>query len=114
MGILDSVLKVFVGDKSKKDISEIQPIIDEIKTFESNLAQLSLDELRAKSNEFRARIKEDQKSIQQQIDELEDQAETEGIMTTFGSGAGSLPAGGWDISGFASAAAGSAVRCPTS
>ena len=31
MGLLDSVLKVFVGDKSKKDISEIQPIVDACK-----------------------------------------------------------------------------------
>jgi preprotein translocase subunit SecA len=82
MGILDSVLKVFVGDKSKKDISDIQPIIDEIKKFESSIAQLSLDELRAKSDEFRSRIKEDQHSIQQQIDDLEQKAETEENINT--------------------------------
>ena len=31
MGILDNVLKLFVGDKSKKDISDIQPIVAQIK-----------------------------------------------------------------------------------
>jgi len=77
MGILDSVLKIFVGDKSKQDIGEIQPIIDKIKTFESAIAQLSLNELRAKSDEFRERIKEDQKEVQQQIDDLEKRSETE-------------------------------------
>ncbi len=82
MGILDSVLKVFVGDKSKKDISDIQPIIDEVKKFESDIAQLSLDGLRAKSDEFRSRIKEDQKLIQEQIDDLEKQAETEEDINT--------------------------------
>jgi preprotein translocase subunit SecA len=82
MGILDSVLKVFVGDKSKKDISDIQPIIDEIKKFESSMSQLSLDELRAKSDEFRLRIKEDQRSIQEEIDRLEEQAETEENINT--------------------------------
>ncbi len=77
MGILDSVLKIFVGDKSKQDIGEIQPIIDKIKTFESAIAQLTLNELRAKSEEFRERIKEDQKEVQQQIDDLEKKSETE-------------------------------------
>ena len=59
MGILDNILKVFVGDKSKKDISEIQPYVDKIKEHEAAMSNLSLDELRAKSDTFRAKIKED-------------------------------------------------------
>ena len=70
MGILNSVINIFVGDKSKKDIGEIQPIVDEIKKHEVPTAKLSLDELRAKSDEFRALIKEDQKEIHQQIEDL--------------------------------------------
>ena len=58
MGLLDNVLKIFVGDKSKQDIGEIQPLVDEIKKFESSIAALTLDELRAKSDTFRKRIKE--------------------------------------------------------
>jgi len=77
MGFLDSVLKVFVGDKSKKDLGEIQPFVDEIKKHEDAIAKLSLNELRAKSDEFRDKIKEDQKEIQLQIDDLEKRAETE-------------------------------------
>ena len=76
MGLLDNVLKVFVGDKSKKDIGEIQPLVNEIKKHEEAIAALSLDELRAKSDEFRQRIKADQKEIQEQIDALEQEAET--------------------------------------
>ncbi len=76
MGILDSVLKVFVGDKSKKDIGDIQPIVDQVKQHEAAIAKLSLDELRAKSDAFRRRIKEDQLAIQQQIESLEKEAET--------------------------------------
>ena len=75
MGLLDSVLKVFVGDKSKKDISEIQPIVDRIKEFQSEMSGLSLDELRARSNNFRERIKADQKEINDQIAELQKEAE---------------------------------------
>ncbi len=76
MGILDSVLKIFVGDKSKKDIGDIQPIVNKIKTFESAISSLSIDELRAKTVEFKNKIKEDQKAIQQQIDDLEKRSET--------------------------------------
>ncbi|PQB03857.1 preprotein translocase subunit SecA [Aureitalea marina] len=75
MGILDNVLKVFVGDKSKKDIGEIQPLVKEIKKFEAEMASLSLDELRAKSDKFRQQIKDDQKELQQQIDDLNNQAD---------------------------------------
>ena len=75
MGFLDSVLKVFVGDKSKKDIGELQPLVNEIKKHESALEKLSLDELRSKTYRFREIIKEDQKGVQSQIDELQKEAD---------------------------------------
>ncbi len=75
MGLLDSVLKVFVGDKSKKDISSLQPIVDQIIEHEVAISKLSLDELRAKSDSFRAKIKEDQKEINEQIEQLGKDAE---------------------------------------
>ena len=77
MGLLDNVLKVFVGDKSKKDIGEIQPIVNQIKKHEAEMANLSLDALRAKSDYFRKKIKDDQKEIQDQIDALLKDAEKE-------------------------------------
>lgn len=77
MGLLDSVLKVFVGDKSKKDIGEIQPLVNQIKKHEAEIAALSLDALRAKSDAFRKKIKDDQKEIQDQIDSLLSDAEKE-------------------------------------
>ncbi|MEM7087000.1 MAG: preprotein translocase subunit SecA [Bacteroidota bacterium] len=77
MGLLDNVLKVFVGDKSKKDIGDIQPFVDKIKTHEATIAGLSIDELRAKSDFFRNIIREDQKEVQDQIDALEAQTDAE-------------------------------------
>ena len=71
MGILDNVLKLFVGDKSKKDIGEIQPMVALIKNQEAEIASLTIDELRAKTVEFKNKIKADQKEIQDQIDALE-------------------------------------------
>ena len=75
MGFLDNVLKVFVGDKSKKDIGDIQPLVEEVKKFEGSLEKLSLDEIRSKSERFREIIKEDQRELQQQIDQLHEEAE---------------------------------------
>ena len=58
MSFINSILKVFVGDKSQKDVKGIQPIITKIKTFESALAALSNDELRAKTTFFKDKIKQ--------------------------------------------------------
>ena len=80
MGILDNVLKLFVGDKSKKDIGEIQPMVALIKNQEAEITSLTIDELRAKTVEFKNKIKADQKEIQNQIDALEQKShETEDI-----------------------------------
>lgn len=77
MGFLDSILKVFVGDKAKKDIGAIQPIVNEIKKHESALQQLSHDELRAKSDYFRQEIIDAKAAIQKQINELEAKSKQE-------------------------------------
>ncbi|WP_273274881.1 preprotein translocase subunit SecA [Maribacter polysiphoniae] len=73
MSFINSVLKAFVGDKSKKDVKELQPILKQIKSFESILEGLSIDELRAKTAEFKARIKADRKELDDKIAELTEQ-----------------------------------------
>ncbi|WP_100615139.1 preprotein translocase subunit SecA [Confluentibacter citreus] len=75
MSFLNSVLKVFVGDKSKQDVKAITPLVDKIKTFEKALEALSHDELRAKTAEFKAKIAEANKGINEQIAKLLDEAE---------------------------------------
>jgi preprotein translocase subunit SecA len=77
MAFLDNLLKVFVGDKSKQDISEIQPYVDKVKSFEDAMTKLSLDELRAKSEYFRKIIKDDQAALQSKIDKLKVDADAE-------------------------------------
>ena len=75
MTFLDKVLKVFVGDKSKQDVSSIKPIVEKIKTFEKALEALSHDELRAKTAEFKAIIAEARKPLQTKKDELLEKAQ---------------------------------------
>ena len=47
MSFVNDLLKVFVGDKTKKDLKSILPLVDKIKSHE-NFEQLSHDELRQK------------------------------------------------------------------
>ena len=54
MSFINSILNVFVGNKSEKDIKVIQPLVTKIKTFEAALAALSNDELRAKTDYFKS------------------------------------------------------------
>ncbi|WP_338357915.1 preprotein translocase subunit SecA [Yeosuana marina] len=75
MSFLNSVLKVFVGDKSKQDVKAIMPIVEQIKTFEKALEALSHDELRAKTLEFKATIAEANKPIDEKIESLLVEAE---------------------------------------
>ncbi len=80
MGILDSVLKVFVGDKSKQDIKGIQPKVELVKQAEKALSNLTHDELRAKTTEFKNKINEARAEVNAKIDALnEDANNTEDI-----------------------------------
>ncbi|GAB5475141.1 MAG: preprotein translocase subunit SecA [Maribacter sp.] len=73
MSFINSVLKAFVGDKSQKDVKALQPLVKEIKSFETSLENLSHDELRNKTAEFKARIKKDRSDLDTQIAELEEE-----------------------------------------
>ncbi|MFC4721158.1 preprotein translocase subunit SecA [Geojedonia litorea] len=75
MSFLNSVLKVFVGDKSKQDVKAIMPIVAQVKTFEQALEQLSHDELRAKTASFKAKIAEARQPLNDKIEALLKDAE---------------------------------------
>ena len=70
MSFINSILKVFVGDKSKQDVKAIMPIVNEIKSFESQLEGLSHDELRAKTSHFKALIAEARAPFNKEIDDF--------------------------------------------
>ena len=74
MSLLNSVLKIFVGDKQQKDLKILQPIVTQTRSFEDAIGNLSNDELRAKSEEFKAKIKEATKSFDDKIATLEEEA----------------------------------------
>ncbi len=76
MGILDSVLKAFVGDKSKKDIKEIQPKVELIKQAAKAIEALSNDELRAKTVSFKDKISQARAPINNKIEQLKQEVNT--------------------------------------
>ena len=76
MSILNSILKIFVGDKSKQDVKMISPIVKRVISFEKNISQLSNDELRAKTLYFKSTIEDSIKILNDQIKSLESEVES--------------------------------------
>ena len=70
MSLLNSVLKVFVGDKTKKDLAKIPPLVDQINTHFNAYKDLSNDELRNKTNAFKNKINQQLKGVKDQMDLL--------------------------------------------
>ena len=58
MSFINSIIKVFVGDKSQKDVKALQGNVNKIKALEPILGVLSNDELRAKTAYFKDKIKQ--------------------------------------------------------
>jgi len=76
MSFLNSILKVFVGDKSEKDVKELQPLVEQVRSFEKQLEGLSHDELRDKTRTFKLKIAEDISEFTKKISELEEEVKT--------------------------------------
>lgn len=62
--MLSDLLKKILGDKSAKDRKSYQPYIDQANAFAEQMKNLSDDELRAKTAGFRAKIKADTQSLE--------------------------------------------------
>ncbi|CAI8188336.1 MAG: preprotein translocase subunit SecA [Flavobacteriaceae bacterium] len=72
MSFINNVLKVFVGDKAKKDVKALQPLVDKILAFEKSLATLDHDALRAKTEAFKTQINEATAPLQKEIESLQE------------------------------------------
>jgi len=70
MSILNTIIKTFVGDKSKKDVKNIQPIVDQININFEKFDSLTNDQLRQKTYDFKNRISNSRKEIDLKIKNL--------------------------------------------
>lgn len=75
MSFVNNLLKLFVGDKSKKDIQQIKPIVEKVKSFEPVLKALSNDELRGKTLYFKDKIRQARLPKDQAIEEIKKRLE---------------------------------------
>ncbi len=65
------LLKKLVGSKEKSDAKIYQPYVDKVKTFEASLKNISNDDLRKKTTDFKAKIKAKTSALDNEITELE-------------------------------------------
>ncbi|MTI88978.1 MAG: preprotein translocase subunit SecA [Balneolaceae bacterium] len=74
--MLDQVGKILTkifGSKSEKDIKVIQPIVEEIKSYDEQMQSLSDDELKAKTESFKQQIKDATAETKNRIEEIKEQ-----------------------------------------
>ena len=76
MSFINSIIKVFVGDKSQKDVKGLQPYLNKIKTFENPLMSLTNDELRGRTTFFKEKIKQDRSEKDTKIAALKKEVES--------------------------------------
>ena len=71
--MLGKILKLFVGDKSKKDLKLINPIIEKIHSFEQEMNGLSNDELRDQTLIFKKEIHNATSDINLEIERIKNE-----------------------------------------
>ena len=68
--MLDVLKKVFGGDSNERDLKKLWPLVDEINEHAERLQHLTDDELKAKTEAFRARIREAGDPVEAEQDEI--------------------------------------------
>ena len=75
MSIINSVLTKIFGSKSEKDMKEIAPILEKIKSVYPSIEKLSNDELRAYTERLKQKIRDAISGDEAEIAELKKAAE---------------------------------------
>lgn len=70
LGFFNKAIETIFGKKSDKDIKELMPLVQQIKEVYPSFSGLSNDELRNKTNDFKARIAEYLSDIDEEINRL--------------------------------------------
>ena len=75
--MIQKLFALLLGNKSDRDLKEIQPYVDRILAVEPSVQALDNDGLRAKTQEFRARLERVQSEERSAIADLRKRAESE-------------------------------------
>ena len=77
MSFLNNILKVFLGDKSKKDLKKFQPIVEKINFEHNKIQSLSNEELRHKTSLLKKKISTSRQNQDKQIIKLKNEIKNE-------------------------------------
>ncbi len=77
MGFFDKIVKSIFGSKNDRDLKEMMPLVTAINAEYEKLKNVSNDELRAKTSEFKSRIQTHLSEIDNQIADIRSKAEAE-------------------------------------
>lgn len=75
--MLTALLHRVFGSKNDRELKKLRPIIATIESLEPELSQLSMEELRAKTDEFRERIHEATQNLRTQFEEARAKAQSD-------------------------------------
>ena len=71
--MLNFVLKRIVGTQNERALRKLQPLVDSINNLEPEISKMSDADLRAKTDEFRQRVGDEEKKNVSQLRELKEQ-----------------------------------------
>ncbi len=74
---MNNIIKKIFGDKHSKNIKELWPIVEEINQEYEKIKNLSDDEIKAKTEEFRVKIQEHTAELRGQIDQLKSRLQSD-------------------------------------
>lgn len=80
-GLLNTILKTFLGSKTDRDLKELSPIVEKTNQTNQALQSVSNDELRAKTSEFKAKIASKIKPDEDKIAELKNKIENDSTLS---------------------------------
>ena len=76
MALVDIIKKVF-GTKSDRDMKHVKPVLDKVLAAYETIDKLSNDELRARSEELKRRLREVEEPFENRIAEIKSQLESD-------------------------------------
>lgn len=76
LSVINKTISKFFGSKAQSDLKELSPIVEQVNAIYSQLHNLSNDELRGKTTEFKQRIKNFIADVDTELNELTATAES--------------------------------------
>ncbi len=67
---MKAMLKKILGSPHAREVKKLEPIVDQINSFCEGFSSLSDEEIRGKTDEFRARVQERTQPLEEKIDDL--------------------------------------------